>query len=151
MEIIRTDINNRTSLDKLGYNSNLYYCGNYSMQKYYSYIYRFLQRLGVTFALNRACFKHDKNYALKPTISEKFKIDWIFFKDMLRCIWYEYKAGNIGAKHAYYLIPVACLFYLIVILATPFYIKQDKIQDKRDKKSLKVIRNEIKSAKNKEK
>jgi hypothetical protein len=130
MEIIRTDINNRAALNKLGYNSNLYYCGNYSMQKYYSYIYRKLQALGVNFALNRACFKHDKNYALKPTISEKMKIDWIFFKDMLKSIWFEYKAKNISAKHAYYLIPVACLFYIIVIICTPFYVRSKKVKGK---------------------
>jgi hypothetical protein len=133
MEIIRTNINDRKSLNKLGYDSNIYYCGNYSMQKYYSYIYRKLQSLGVNFALNRACFIHDMNYNKKPTLKEKAKIDFNFFLDMIKCIWFEYKAKNINAKHAYYLIPVACLFYLIVVLATPFYIKQGKVKKNHKK------------------
>lgn len=128
MKIIKLDIGNRRQLNKLGYDSKNYYCGNYSMQKYYSYIYNKLQKLGVKSALNRGCFIHDVNYGKKPTIKEKIKIDNQFYLDMQKCILFEYRKNNIKFKHALYLRGVSLLFYSIVILCTPLYLKQKKIK-----------------------
>ena len=152
--MIKEDINDREKLNKLGYNSKIYYCGNYSMEKYYSYVYNKLKALGVNFALNRACFIHDVNYGLlkkeilksellnkikeskgikkywyisKLFVSkfiDKLKIDKHFYNDMQRCIIYEYQQRNISFKHAAHLRFVAGVFYGIVIIATPFYIYQ---------------------------
>jgi hypothetical protein len=124
------DIDNRKQLNNLGYNSNKYYCGNYSMQKYYSYIYNKMKKLGVKFALNRACFIHDIHYSKNPNLKEKLKIDKQFYNDMQQCIFYEYHHKNISLRHAIWLRGVALLFYIIVLAGTPFYIKPKRIKKK---------------------
>lgn len=127
MKIIKENIADREKLNELGYNSEIFYCGNYSMEKFYSYIYNYINKKGVEFALNRACFIHDLNYAQKPTIREKALIDWNFFKDMQKCLRHHRGIGDISRLDLYWLRCVSVLFYAIVILATPFYVKQGKI------------------------
>ena len=128
MKILKTNVNNKYELKKLGYNSNKYYCGNYSMQNLYSYIYNVLRKKGIYFAFNRACFIHDVNYSRKPNLDEKKIIDKQFYVDMQKCIIYHYNNNDIDLIRAVSLRGVAWLFYYIVQKFTALYIRQGKIK-----------------------
>lgn len=125
------DINNRKELNKLGYNSNIYYCGNYSMEKYYSLLYNYLKKKGVKFPLNRACFLHDLEYSKKPNLKQKISIDFRFYKNMQKCIIYEYQNNNLNLCSAFLSRFMAMVFYFIVIICTPLYVLQGKIKVKK--------------------
>ena len=77
------DVLNDRKLKKLGYNPKQYYCGNYGFQKYYTKLRNNLEKLGIPFPFNKACFLHDLAYSNKPTIWQKVKIDFKFLLDMI--------------------------------------------------------------------
>ena len=77
---------------------------------------------GIEFPFNQACFKHDRLYREIPTLREKLRIDYVFYKDMMKLI-EPYKGQSIYSKLTFR----AKLFYIIVTLMTPVYVKQKKI------------------------
>jgi hypothetical protein len=118
-------LDTKTLAFRWGYNPNEYYCGNYSFQKYYSSIMRVLKKLGMDFPFNPACFKHDKLYSARPTLVEKIKIDYMFFKDMMKIL-NNYQ----GVADLKWLKMRMIAYYFIVVLFTPLYIFQGKVKNK---------------------
>ena len=126
-KLIDFDVTDKRELQKHGYNPSIYYCGNYSFQKQWTTFRDYLKNeLGVEFPYNPACFKHDKLYATHPTLLQKLKIDWVFYNDMIKLL-------NVNTdkrlNHHYKMLKArARLFYFLVTVMTPIYIKQNKIK-----------------------
>jgi hypothetical protein len=123
-KILNLDVTDVKTLGyKHGYDADKYYCGNYSFQRIYSSVAKHMKKLGMDFPLNPACFKHDKLYSAKPTLSEKIKIDYTFYKDMMLIL--DSYNGDGSVK---WLKRRATLYYFIVVLFTPLYIFQKKVK-----------------------
>jgi hypothetical protein len=118
----------KRELKKMGYNPKVYYCGNYTMQKYWTKFRNHLQDKGIPFPYNEACFLHDIAYSKKPNLIQKFKIDLAFYNDMLKLLEYKSKISENIAKNKTKLRLRALLYFIIVTLATPFYMWQGKIK-----------------------
>ena len=124
---MKLDVTDMRKLMKLGYKKNIYYCGNYSFQKYWTKIRDKLEKdLGVKFPYNPACFIHDLEYSEHPTLIQKLKIDWRFYNNMI--ILLDLSTDE-KVKYYYKMLKVrARIFYFLVTVMTPIYIKQGKIK-----------------------
>lgn len=123
-DILKIDVFNEKKLVKLGYNPNVYYCGNFAMQKTWTKVRDFLEKNGLKFPFNAACFLHDRAYATKPNMWRKVKIDLKFYNNMMKLLNLHYSKKD---KLYGYLRFRARTYFLIVIAMTPLYIFQGKI------------------------
>ena len=122
------DVKNISFLQSQGFDYMKYYCGNYSHQKLFTKFRNYLNKYGIPFPFNEACFKHDALYSCKPGIMAKSKIDYMFLKDMIRLLSHKSKKDSKINQFKKRLLVRAVLFYIVVTLGTPIYIIQKKIK-----------------------
>jgi len=117
-KLLKLDVTNKTQLKKYGFDKSQYYCGMYIHQKFLSKIKNYLEKLGVVFPFNEACFKHDLNYSCELNIFEKTVVDAIFLLDMVTLLEKSKLPKDIKEK----LKKRILRYYFIVSLFTPIYI-----------------------------
>lgn len=117
-KILELDVLDKKQLSSLGYNPKVYYCGNHFLQKSWTQIRDFLEAEGVKFPFNPACFKHDHAYGTKPSLWNKFKIDWVFHKDMMKIL----DTLDVSKELRLRLKIRARIYFTIVLILTPVYI-----------------------------
>jgi len=113
-------------LDLLGYDSNISYCGSWSLNSFRS-------KLGIHHILpfNRLCYLHDKGYSLLTKHFHKLNL-WQFLKYKF-IIDYKFliqMRSSEDKRHSKKLHNVtAPVFFSIVILMTPiYYFRMKKIK-----------------------
>lgn len=133
----KLDVLDVKTLKEFNYDDDIYYCGNKSLQKYWTYIYNKAKKLGVPFPFNPACFKHDILYdeiyindklSVLGKIKEKFIDDKTFYNDMKRII--ENLDCSFDIKKI--LLRRATLYYSLVIIMTPIYAIQMILRKKNE-------------------
>ena len=112
------DVTNKQQLRTLGYKERIYYCGS-GCQRLRNWLRESVQKIGIPFPFNPACFKHDYAYSKGfDSLAHKFSIDYEFYADMCKLI----PTG----KYEKRLKRRALVFYVLVLLATPFYYKNGR-------------------------
>lgn len=118
LEILELDVLNTKELKEWGYDPKIYYCGNHYLQNFWTKVRDFLEAEGVKFPFNPACFKHDHAYGTKPSLWKKFKIDWIFHKDMMKIL----ETLDVTPELRFRLKMRARIYFCIVLILTPVYM-----------------------------
>ena len=125
------DVLDEEFLRTKGYDKRNYYCGSWTHMALWTKFRGYLRKAGIKFPFNCACFKHDSLYSEHPSIPRKFLIDFTFFVDM--CIIILNRSDLYSLRKR--LLIRALLYYVIVTIATPFYMMAGLVGKRGDKGS----------------
>ena len=120
--LFKIKVTNLQALKDIGFDDNQYYCGYHKLQDIATItVKNHLKQLGFVPIYNRACFIHDRLYALGLDVKTKAKADRKFAKDMMILFaTHNYKVG-FSFQTLMQLLRLVC-YYVIVRLMTPFYL-----------------------------
>jgi hypothetical protein len=120
------EIKRRNNLN--GMNDEIFYCGVWALNEPRTKIIKALKMFKNLFGINSACYIHDKHYNyLFSQLSKIGLLKFLWFKIFIdtlfltNCFKYAYKNDKSTIKYTHRLI-LSCVFYIIVILATPVYL-----------------------------
>ncbi len=119
-KIIKIKTTDLKTLKKLGYNPRKYYVGPWGYMTVLTKFRDIAKQLNIKFPFNPHAFKHDLLYNKGGSLLWKLKVDYRFLRDMLDTIYSNETPSHLRNR---WLIR-ALIFYVIVTLSTPIYIKQ---------------------------
>lgn len=141
-DILKLDVTQQNNFTPLGYDPKKYYCGNWGWMDFYTLVRKYLNKIGVCFPFNTACFKHDVSYyeiqkeaRFWKALFMKIKADYVFLKDMFKLInHFEKKQKNplqeinVLNKKKNLKIRAVIYFAIVTVVITPFWAIHRKLK-----------------------